>query len=227
MIDWERCIQHKDPFNQVEFLTNAILNVFTNFCPNKTIKCHFKDAPWMTNEIKLKLREKTKIYKKYVKNINDLGYKELLNNKRTEVADLVASAKQNYYVNEGNKLLDPSLGPKKYWSIINSFLGKSKLPIIPPLFENDDVICDFREKAEIFNNYFASICTPLDDSDEVPIVDLRTAQSLSTINISKEKIMEIIRSLDPNKSSGWDGIYFSTYYQNLRFFCCDANPNDL
>ena len=114
----------------------------------------------MTNEIKLKLREKTNIYKKYIKNRNDLGNKELLNNKRTEVADLVTSAKEKYYVNEGNKLLDPSLGPKRYWSIINSFLGKSKLPIIPPLFENDDVICDFREKAEIFNNYFASICTP-------------------------------------------------------------------
>jgi len=42
LIDWGRCIQNRDPFNQVEFLTDAILNVFSSFCPNRSIT-------WMTN----------------------------------------------------------------------------------------------------------------------------------------------------------------------------------
>ena len=63
-INWNRTILHKNPENQVEFLSNAILNIFSNLCPNRTITCQFKDKPWMTGEIKKKLKEKTKIYKK-------------------------------------------------------------------------------------------------------------------------------------------------------------------
>ena len=45
----------------------------------------------------------------------------------TESSNLIVSAKENYYYkNEGKKLLDPSLCPKKYWSILNSFLGKKE-----------------------------------------------------------------------------------------------------
>ena len=43
----------------------------------------------------------------------------------------------------------------------------------------------------------------LDDSDEVP---QRKPLALSSITISQEKILSIIRSLDPNKSSGYDMI---------------------
>ena len=205
-INWVRCNQHRNPNNQVEFLTDCILNSFSNFCPNRIITCRHKDAPWMTNEIKLKLKEKTNIYKKYVKNKYDLGYKQLLHEKMNETSNLITNAKNKYYVNEGKKLLDPALGPKKYWSILNSFLGNKKMPIIPPLFENDEVITDYSTKAEIFNTYFASQCTPLDDSDVLPDIASRTILNLSSVTISKTKILEIIRALDSNKSSGWDGI---------------------
>ena len=38
-----------------------------------TVTCSHKDATWMTSEIKQKLKEKTKIYKKYVENKYDIG----------------------------------------------------------------------------------------------------------------------------------------------------------
>ena len=58
-------------------------------------------------------------------------------------------------------------GPKKYWSILNSFLGKKKMPIIPPLLDNGELVTDYQCKADIFNNYFASQCMPLDNFDGV------------------------------------------------------------
>ena len=156
IVNWERTIRHRNANNQVESLTNNIENVFSNFCPNRIVECRHKDAPWMTNEIKQKLKEKTKIYQKFVKNRYDLGYKQLLNEKMLETSNLIASAKETYYKNEGKKLLDPSLGPKQYWSILNNFLGKNKMPIIPPLFE---------DVTEIFNTYFALQCTSFDNND--------------------------------------------------------------
>ena len=68
----------------------------------------------MTNEIKQKLKEKTNIYKKYVKNKFDVGFRQLLNEKMLEASNLIVKAKDSYYQNEGKKLLNPSLGPKKY-----------------------------------------------------------------------------------------------------------------
>ena len=63
-VNWERNILYKNPNNQVEFLTESIVNTFSNFCPNRVVTCRFKDKPWMTNEIKQKLKEKAKVYKK-------------------------------------------------------------------------------------------------------------------------------------------------------------------
>ena len=48
----------------------------------------------MTTEIKHKLNEKTKIYRKYVKNKYDVGFKQLLNNKMIETSNLIANAKE-------------------------------------------------------------------------------------------------------------------------------------
>ena len=46
-------------------ISSLIVLCFTNFCPNKIITCRYKDAPWVTSEIKQKLKDlKTKIYKK-------------------------------------------------------------------------------------------------------------------------------------------------------------------
>ena len=112
-INWERTIRQKNVNNQVEFPTNNIENIFSNYCPHRTVECRHKDAPWMANEIKCKLKEKTKIYRNFVKNKYDSGNKQLLMEKMTETSNLILSTKEKYYKNEGVRLLDPSLGPKQ------------------------------------------------------------------------------------------------------------------
>ena len=94
--------------------------------------------------------------------------KQLLNEQMIETSNLIANAKENYYKNEGKKLLDSSLGPKKYWSILHSFLTNKKIPKIPPLFENGESVID-PTKAETFNNYFGSQCTPCDTLGMLPM----------------------------------------------------------
>ena len=68
------------------------------------------------------------------------------------------------------------------------------MPNIPSSFENVEIVTDY------------SLCTPFDENDVVPNIQLRTPFSLSLVIISEEKMIEIIRALDPNKSSGWDGL---------------------
>ena len=143
-MNWERNIFHKNPNKHVEFLTESILNTFSNFCPNKTVIRRFKDKPWMTSEIKQKLKEKAEVYTKYVKNNFDPGYKQLLDEKIQQSSKLVMDAKERYFSEQGKKLLDLSFGPTNI-GLYYFFLQKKNLPIIPPLWEN----------------FFASQCNPL------------------------------------------------------------------
>ena len=66
-INWHNDLKDLNVNDQVEYLTSCILNVFTNFVPNKTITCREKDPPWMTDEVKILCHMKAKIYEKYVK----------------------------------------------------------------------------------------------------------------------------------------------------------------
>ena len=49
---------------------------------------------------------------------------------------------------------------KTYWSIINKFLYNKKTPTIPPVLVNTELVSDFKQKADLFNSYFISQCTP-------------------------------------------------------------------
>ena len=127
--------------------------------------------------------------KKYVKNNFDPGYKQLLDEKIQQTSKLVMDAKESYFRGQGKKLLDPSLGPKKYWSILNNFLQNKNIPIIPPLWENGSYVSDCAEKADIFNNFFASQCTPLDTDSILPSFQLRTRHTLSDVLFDDKTIL--------------------------------------
>ena len=81
-----------------------------------------------------------------------------------------------------------------------------KIPIIPPLLYNGLFIADFTEKAQLFNDYFILKFTTIDTGCELP-QNIPTPTSLiNDFNISEEKILNIIRSLNPNKAHGRDDI---------------------
>ena len=81
--------------------------------------------------------------------------------KSEECASLISEAKKNYVLKMTSKLEDPTAPSKSYWSILNRFLYNKKIPAIPPLFVDDNFSSDFCEKANLFNNFFASMSAPI------------------------------------------------------------------
>ena len=86
------------------------------------------------------------------------------------------------------------------------FLNNQKVPAIPPLLVNGEIISKFSEKASIFNKFFASHCTPLQNLGILPTFYLRTDETLSSLNISDDDIFASIKNLNPKKSYGWNNI---------------------
>ena len=55
-----------------------------------------------------------------------------------------------------NKFEDATAAPKTYWTTINHILYDEKIPAISLLLV-DNSVSNFNEKANLFNNFFASI----------------------------------------------------------------------
>ena len=123
------------------------------------------------------------------------------------MSSLIEESKNQYYTRLSHKLLDPKTSQKSYWSILKTFLNNKKIPCIPPLLHQDKFVTDFKEKTNIFNNFFANQCSIVSNNSELPVTLTRKAhESLSTIDFSTDDILKIIRNLDPNKAHGHDMI---------------------
>ena len=64
--------------------------------------------------------------------------------------------KEKHHHHLSLKLNNPNAGAKTYWSILKSFYNDIKVPLIPPLLVNNKVVFDFRKKANLVNNFFAT-----------------------------------------------------------------------
>ena len=74
-----------------------------------------------------------------------------------------------------------------------------KVPNIPPLLVNDKLITEFEAKTNIFNEYFTSQYTKINNNSILPsTLNHLTDDKLSSFNISSEVIFQLIKNLDPN-----------------------------
>ena len=65
---------------------------------------------------------------------------------------------------------------------------------------------NFTEKANLFNDFFATQCTPLSNNSVLPpAISFKIQSRLSSINFEKD-ILKIIRNLNVNKTYGHDNI---------------------
>ena len=64
---------------------------------------------------------------------------------------------------------------------------------------------DFTEKANLFNDFFATQCTPLSNNSVLTsAISFETQSRLSTINFEKEDILKIIRNLNDDQAHDYD-----------------------
>ena len=62
---------------------------------------------------------------------------------------------------------------------------------------------DFKEKAELFNDFFTSQRSLVHNNSKLSsVLNKKTCQSLSTVEFSTYDILKIIRNLDANKAHG-------------------------
>ena len=67
---------------------------------------------------------------------------------------------------------------------MKTFYNGKKTPLIPLLLVNDKLECDFGKKANHFDEFFASKCTPLNNGSTLPhVVSNALTVELSSFNL--------------------------------------------
>ena len=106
-----------------------------------------------------------------------------------------------------NKLTNAEKSSKAYWSILKNFLNNEKINLIPLLFYENCFITNFKEKAELFNSFFADQYSLMSNVSKLPSNGtLYTNNGLSTVTFSQDETGKIIQNLNPNKVSVHDNI---------------------
>ena len=92
--------------------------------------------------------------------------------------------------------------------ILKNFINGKKIPLIPALNVGNKLVTNFKEKARLFNEFFASKSTPITNDSSLPsLSNLNLTFKLSVIiNFTDDDIPKTIRSLNINKAHGLDDI---------------------
>ena len=206
-MDWVTLFLNKNVDDMVSIFTDSFLSIMSNNIPNKVITVNDKDAPWVTPEVKTALRKNIRTHAKWKKNGSLPQNRAVVQLVQNETHSIIERAKKAYVDNLCTKLCNPNSSPNVFWSAFNRLVNNKKLVNIPPLIEGvSTFVTNFQDKADIFNTYFATICRPLDNGSVLPPLVLNTNKSLSSIIVSDDAIIDVIRKLNAKKAHGVDNI---------------------
>ena len=106
----------------------------------------------------------------------------------------------------GERLNDLSTSAKSYWTILKTFNNKRKISLIPLLLFNNSFVTDFKEKANLFNEFFCKQCTPVANDSTLPPLLETPNETLSFLEIIASDTGKIIKALNVKKAHGHDEI---------------------
>ena len=161
----------------------------------------------MNEYIKRKIMDKRVACKPF--NTNNKNYDAYLKFQTlsTELPEMILKQKDDYHRQLSDKLSDPKTSAKAYWSILKTLYNGKKIPLIPPILVNNNLISYFKEKANHFNTSFASHCTQVSNDNALSnTADSVSNVSLSSIQFEYQDILKITHSLNYNKVHGYDDI---------------------
>ena len=106
--DYEKAFSSVNVHTQVKLFNETLSNIFMIFVPIKVITVAERDPPLVTEKIKKILKDKSKLYKIYIKNGRKVGVYEKLLNMTNNIATEISNSKKIYFENLAEKLSDPN-----------------------------------------------------------------------------------------------------------------------
>ena len=144
------------------------------------------------------MNEKNAMYNSYLKNNNNQSF-ATFQSFQSQISSLIVNLKNKYYSKVTKNILDPRTRPKTYWSILKTFLNNKKIPIIPPIFHDINLLLILNKKLKYFNSHFSRQYTPLISNSKISSECPRKSnESLSSITFEINNTEKIKTSTKTN-----------------------------
>ena len=154
LFDWESSLNNLDVNEEVSVLNETIMNVKSNFVPNKLVTCDDREPPSMNRYIKDLIVSINYFRKKFVLPSRNIGNLLILKNLQNQLIQSIHKAKQKYFNKTSKKLCDPLTSTKFYWSLLKTILNGKKVPCIPPIFQTTSMSQTLKKRVKFLIFYF-------------------------------------------------------------------------
>ena len=170
----------------------------------------FKDKPHITNGIKISIKHRDKLYKKYLNNPNDIN-KAVWRKFRNKTNEVIKKAEQLYY---SKQISNHNNNCRELWKTFGKILNKNKIKhnTITTLNINNKIISNKNHIVEEFNKYFCQVGETLAsrfdgiNNDYANYLSNPAQQSIHLYKISPNEILTQINNLKDSNSTGSDEI---------------------
>ena len=137
----------------VHLPNRTIKNILRNLIPHETTICDDGDPPWINSSITRLIQDKNEAYKHFKRSNNNNQCFENFQYLQNLLGVFIEASRERYYSRLSMKLMEPPTSPKKYWSVLKSFHSNKEIPCIPPIFQENQFVTNFKEKTELFNSF--------------------------------------------------------------------------
>ncbi len=190
----------------VDTWTDVFLDLAKECIPYSKIIVRPDDLPYMTSELRSQIRKKDRLFKQWQR--TKYGHhRNYYTRARNAVGKALRLAEANYITKECDNLgVDHSNA--NWWSTVKKLccFRKASNTIAPIVNAQGILVYDAETKADIFNEFYASVSTIDNYDDPIPSNNIATGPLLENITILQNDVYEALTNLNTSKATGPDNI---------------------
>lgn len=232
-VQWDLVLTSTDANIAYSYFSLFICNVFEKCFPfvTRKFKVRYKDKKYITPQIRSLMRERDKLYKKYVK--YPITYGNEYHRLRNRVTNMIKSNKRSMLREQLN---EASGNSRDTWAVINNVLNKSNATNCEnkKFIVNNEELCNPSDIANAFNNFYVNIGSDnlinnnvdkLDsvnnvqvDNDNVDNTHVYNSNEIVDLLLSdatEEELVSILSVLK-NTAAGVDGLPMTIIKKNIN-----------
>lgn len=211
--DWNILEQTKSCNDAYNLFAEKMKTAYQESFPLKRLsRKKQKDKKWLTQGIKNSIKTKHKLHQRYLDKPID-SRKENYKRYKNILTSACRTAEERYYK---DLLSNKKSTVKHLWDIFGPIINpqkRKKCHNIDKLVCDGKAICDNKEIANAFNNYFVSIGSKLSDNQHTlpgssfaDYMDQRNDQSMFVSPATENELRKVIQNLKGKKAAGYDEI---------------------
>ena len=208
-----------DSNSSYNLFSDNYLTLFNKYFPYvKMSRKSFKNKPHITSGIKVSIKHRNRLFKKYLENRTELNESiwKKFKNKTTEI---IRKAEQNYY---RSKISSENNCSKNLWKTFGKILNNNKIKHnkISHLIVRNQKITEPQAVSESINEFFSEVGAKLatkfpnhNKNEHKKYLNPPAPHSILLYKINEKEIKDTITNLKNSNSSGHD--YFSSRFIKL------------